>query len=732
MEPHSSPEAHEPAPRTNAVWRLGFPVVAGGAAFALVDAVGTSRVGAVGLGATTVLALRVLLYTLPLYLAAGALIALLVAATQSLLRRAVTAGLPPFEPSARRDLLAAMLPPVSGFVAGLAHFARVSSTRFNNHVLGGLLVALVALGLVTAASALALALFIGLRRVRARLTSRPRTSALLRWGLSAVAPLVVAIHLSWLNRDGFRILGVWLFAGPLAAVVATALAVVLMRVRLPLGPKNTWRIAIASFLVSIAATFLVSLVSSSTPFLIVQGGLWSKHLLTVARAATDLDRDGASSWFGGGDCAPFDRSIHPGAYDVPGDGIDNNCANGDAQPAGAEQPPVWYDAKPGVGKSKNLVVITIEALRSDHVSFLGYEHPNMPQLGKLAARSIVFERMYSATSATTLSLSALWTTQVPSYTRTRPGAGHAGIHASMPWVPELLRKQGFATAAILGDYLAFTRDGWNMGFDRGFTHYDTSTHINMQGGMFYGFPGAEMIDKAIRWLDQSGGKPFMLWMHLVEPHAKYERAPKAPNLGDDEQELYASDIWAADEQVGRLVAYLTDKGLLDSTLMIVTGDHGEEFGEHGNKFHYSSLYEQQVRTVGVMHVPGVGHRRVTQPVVHQDLTTTAMNLLGVREGFEELRGRNVMPTFEGERVEPSSFFIELAGFQVRVRSFALVDWPFKLLHPKGSTIYTLFHLEKDPGERTDVAAKFPDVHARMKEAMIRHVEAIGEHLKGKE
>jgi arylsulfatase A-like enzyme len=302
----------------------------------------------------------------------------------------------------------------------------------------------------------------------------------------------------------------------------------------------------------------------------------------------------------------------------------------------------------------------------------------------------------------------------------------------MPWLPEMLQKKGVQTAAVLGDYLAFTREGWNMGYDRGFAHYDTSTHINMQGGMFYGFPGAEMVDKATRWLDQTGGKPFMLWMHLVEPHAKYERARHAPSFGDDEQELYASDIWAVDEQVGRLIAYLTDKGLLDSTLVVVTGDHGEEFGEHGNKYHYSSLYEQQVRTVGVMHVPGVGHRRVKQAVVHQDLTTTAMNLLGIREGFEQLRGRNLIPTFEGERVEPSSFFIELAGFQVRVRSFALVDWPFKLLHPKGSTIYTLFQLEKDPGERDDVATNHPEVHARMKEAMIRHEEAIGEHLEGGE
>jgi arylsulfatase A-like enzyme len=294
----------------------------------------------------------------------------------------------------------------------------------------------------------------------------------------------------------------------------------------------------------------------------------------------------------------------------------------------------------------------------------------------------------------------------------------------MPWIPEILKEEGFRTGAMLVDYPVFKSE-WNMGYNRGFELFDTSTPVEMRDGMFYGFPSGELVEKINRFIDEAGTNPFMVWTHLVEPHAAYERQPGAPDFGDDEEGLYASDIWAADKQVGRLISHLDERGLLNNTVVLITGDHGEAFGEHGEKHHYSSVHESQVRTLGLLYVPGLGHRMVKQAVIHQDLTTTAMNLLGVKRDFDQLRGRNLIPTFRGFRVEPDEIFPELAGFQVRVQSFSLVRWPFKMIHPRGSKTYRLYDLEKDPGETVDVATQYQSQYASMRERMTLHVETIG-------
>ena len=169
------------------------------------------------------------------------------------------------------------------------------------------------------------------------------------------------------------------------------------------------------------------------------------------------------------------------------------------------------------------------------------------------------------------------------------------------------------------------------------------------------------IDKAEEYLAKVSGKPFFLWVHLVEPHYAYERAPDAPNFGGDDPALYDSEIWAVDQQVERLVGYLREHGLFDHTLLYLSGDHGEEFGEHGQKWHGTNLYQPQIHPAAMLYAPGLKPRRVKQATTFTDVVPTVMNLLRVKEGFGTLRNRNLTPLLFDE--QPAEGHILLENFQ---------------------------------------------------------------------
>ncbi len=713
--------AASPKPRESWRWtRAALVALPAAVVWAWVDSVGTGWSSAAGTGERLRIAALLFVYVLPFFVVGALVVSGLWSLGSRIRDWAAAHGLKRYDAGIAREMFAAALPGLALAVALIFVAALVTSKRFNNRELAALLVAVVALAAMGAGTLASVTAFAGFGAIRRRFASSPRVGGGLVWILAASGPMAVAIWLTWVNWSGFSILGPWFFAAPALASIAALIA------RLS-GHRSRWserawlrRTAWMLPLMTAALAFLVARIAPDTPNAVSQGGIWSKLLLTGARAATDFDRDGSSSFFGGGDCAPFDRRIHPRARDIPGDGIDQNCFNGDARPSSSDQPPQWHDDVPGAGRAKNLVVITIEALRSDHVGAYGYARPTTPQMDALAKRSVLFTRMYSASSATIISIPAIWSARPPTYIKLQKNA----VHPSVTWIPEVLKQAGWVTAAFLPSYIGFQKEGWNLGFDRGFETYDTTTPVVTKGGFFHGFPSPELAEKTNGFIDQHATKRFLLWTHFVEPHATFDRPPGAPSFGDKDVDRYDSEIWAADREVGRIVDHLEARGLLDSTIVFVTGDHAEALGEHGVPYHYASTYDSEVRTAGILHVPGLGPRKIDQAVVHQDVMVTVMNMLGARAGFEDLRGRNLAPALRGFRVEPDEFFVELANFGAGARQVSLVRWPFKLIHTLGTQRYKLFHLERDPGELNDVMADFPHHADDMKARVSQHVEGM--------
>lgn len=594
----------------------------------------------------------------------------------------------------RRDqLLVAMF--CSPLLFGWIFVCARAAMRFHNLELAALLVA----GAVSLGGGVlvlvGLAAYRGLRRRREAGAEGRVVRAL---PVLAVALKVVVIGLVLLScRWGLMQLDPRLAAVPLGALVGF-----LACDGAPWLRTRPWVVAggVATLLALSSAAFLASGARAVTR--LASSGAWSPVLMTGLQRATDFDGDGYSSLLGGGDCAPFDAAINPGAAEIAGDGIDNNCIGGDGGKAWSPRRPSWGPSVHG-SPNLNVVVVTIETLRSDHASFVGAVRDTTPNLRKLSRESLVFERMYSSAPLTRLAVSSLFSSYTPGeieWLPQEPAKHMRRLGADTPWLPELLRARGYETIAVLTNFSAFTPQE-DAGFERGFQHYDISTRLDYRGGTMTGFPAAEQVDKALGYLEQVK-QPFLLWLHLFEPHFRYEQPPDAPQFGPDERARYDAEIWHVDKQVGRLVDALHERGLWDTTLLLVTGDHGEAFGEHDDRWHGSNLFDPQLHTAALLRVPGVSAKRVQAGVTMTDMAPTILRVLGEREAFARLHGRSLTPLLHHGALPPADdvgFVSETFSVEDgRSYQAAYVAWPLKLVYIEQGRQFALYDLARDAGE----------------------------------
>lgn len=594
---------------------------------------------------------------------------------------------------ARRDALLVASFAAAASLAWVFGVARASSS-FRNVELSAALTAIAAL------SGSGLLALLGLEAFRA--LQRQRAAGRALRALPAVAALLVFLVLACLTlacRSGLAQLDARLLAAPLAFVVAfmglDACDQLRSRGRL---------LAAASGAVALCTWALLLLGGARAQNTLAQHGVWSRVLITAGQRLTDFDHDGYSGWLGGGDCAPFDAAVNPAAFEVVGDGIDNNCIAGDS--GGATQPrrPRWGQSAHGSPSNLNVVVVTVETLRYDHASFIRAARDTTPTLRALASESLVFERMYSAAPLTRLALASLFSSYAPSeidWLAQTPEKRMRRLGPNTPWLPELLRARGYETIAVLTDFAAFTAQE-DAGFERGFQHYDVSTKLEYRGGTMWGFPAQQQVDKALSYVQQAK-RPFMLWLHLFEPHYRYEQPPGAPVFGRDEQARYDAEIWHVDRQLGRLIDGLRKLQVWDHTVFLVTGDHGEAFGEHDDRWHGSNLYDAQLRPAALLRVPGVTGKRVQASVTFTDLAPTLTRVLGDRQSFDQLRGRSLAPLMHHARLPDGENSFVAETFSVddgRAYQAALIAYPLKLIYVETGKTFTLFDLEADPQERT--------------------------------
>ncbi len=391
---------------------------------------------------------------------------------------------------------------------------------------------------------------------------------------------------------------------------------------------------------------------------------WSATVLRTARGIFDLDRDGFSWVLGGGDCNDFDARVNPSAREIRDNGIDDNCAFGDARHAitTPSNVPLPKDPSP-----MSVVLITIDTLRWDR---LGTNDPRfgpkgrntMPNLTKWAKRGVNFRRAYSSGGWTSIALGSLmrglyarrleWTAYYEtSYYRMlrNPLAATLGkgerIAKMFPlaWsdphepLPFWLKRRGMRTLAV-------TDDGFSqmlsraLHVDRGFESYkeisgepqgDPDAFLRARHRNRSALAGqsdaatATAAISALRW--SARGDRYFLWAHFFGPHTPSTRHPGTERYGTSMQDLYDHEVRFTDEQLGRLLRAIEDTKA--PTAVFVTADHGERFFTR-YRSHGQDLSEDVLRVPLVARVPGWSPRQVDRPVSLIDLMPTILALTG--------------------------------------------------------------------------------------------------------
>ncbi len=321
---------------------------------------------------------------------------------------------------------------------------------------------------------------------------------------------------------------------------------------------------------------------------------------------------------------------------------------------GGEQAGHSAAGPPAVHDGPNLLLVTLDTVRSDRLGCYGRPEAMTPAIDRLAARGTLLPLVSAPTPVTLPSHATILTGSYP------PGHGVRSngvftLAEDRHTMAEILGAAGYRTGAFVS---AFVLDH-HFGLDQGFETYDDQIPERDPMARF-GFMAERRADQTcgslIRWLeDGSDDRPFFAWLHLFDPHQDY--VPPEPYGGVSESERYDGEIAFTDHQLARLLAHLRRLGLLDHTLVVITADHGQSLGEHGEDTHGLFIYESDTRVPLVFHLPGTvpGGALCNEEAHLADLVPTLLELLGLpgaddhSAGLrEQVQGRSLAAALRGE------------------------------------------------------------------------------------
>lgn len=370
----------------------------------------------------------------------------------------------------------------------------------------------------------------------------------------------------------------------------------------------------------------------------------------------------------------------------------------------------------------NVVVITIDTLRADHLGCYGYKQIRTPNIDTLAAVSARFEQAYTPVPVTLPAHTAIFTGTYPTLSGMHDFSGNK-LSPKQITLATVLKQHGYVTGAVIGSAVLDSRFGLNQGFDFYYDHFDFN-RLQESNLDEMERPGNVVADVALDWLEKNHQGKFFLWMHLYDPHYPYR--PPEPYSLQYKDRLYDGEIAFADAQVGRLIAYLKANGLYSNTMIVLTGDHGESLGEHGEKTHGFFIYNATLHVPVIIHLPGAATTKaVPQLVSLTDLMPTVLQHLNIAVPAE-VQGRSLLPLMGASKEDPRSLYAEtflprLHFNWSELRSVETERYQF-IEAPRPE----LYDLAADPGETrnlfTEKKAVAEELSARLS-ALVRNYSA---------
>jgi len=356
-----------------------------------------------------------------------------------------------------------------------------------------------------------------------------------------------------------------------------------------------------------------------------------------------------------------------------------------------------------------VVLISIDTLRSDHLPAYGYRALQTPHVDRFRRDAILFRHAYSPCPMTLPSHLTMLTGLQPPEHGVRNNIGFAFRNADHPSLPTILKKRGYATGAAISSYVLRGETGLAAAFDS----YEDSIDPR-PGASFADFqrPGQTTEALAREWVQARKDAPFFFFLHLYEPHVPYD--PPEP-FRSRYALAYDGEIATADAIVGDFLDFLRGAGVYDRALIVVTSDHGEGLGDHGEDQHSILLYREAIQVPLLLKLPGSARagESVDAPAQLADLAPTVTEVLGV-DAPPALKGPSLLRL-------PSSRFLYAETLYPRIQLgwsdlHSLVDERYHYIEGPRPELYDVV---RDPGETRDLAAAQAAVAARMRNQLAR-------------
>ncbi len=588
--------------------------------------------------------------------------------------------------------------------------------RFNEPVLFALLLAVLAMFTLAAAWILVRAGGAALERARAALAGRwpravPWTPLGSPWLALVVGLALIATALIVTGRYHAHLRPVWPWRRLLSVVAFAAGAGLQLELaaRWPARHRRRRRIGVAAALPALVLVPLTLVRCGGDPevkYLAVTASPTLATAIELVRTANDLDGDGFGSLLGENDCAPRTRSIRPGARDLPDNGIDENCDGRDFSmrdlvvPAGPAMPvPVAFQ------KPWNVLFVTIDTVRYDYTSFGGRktgpkQRDTTPRLAELVSRATSFNFAQAPSAGTMASVPAIVTSK---FFHSGIGLDEKNIKPGMPprlkrdntTVAEVMKRGGYATGAIL------THEYFNdWGLEQGFDDYDNEIGKTHDANRI---SANRVTDRALAWIARHPHGKWFLWTHYLDPHAHYVPHPGEKSWGDGPEDLYDGELHFTDQQLGRLLDELVRLPGGDRTIVVITSDHGDAFGEHGFSGHAIALSKELIHVPLVIYVPDNPPREVGGAVSNLDALPTVAALCGIDVSDLSFEGKSLVPQIFFGKEEPARAVFAETNYPHPLRAAVTTQW--KLIFNLKGNFHELYDLEKDPLEKVNVASR---------------------------
>lgn len=440
-------------------------------------------------------------------------------------------------------------------------------------------------------------------------------------------------------------------------------------------------------------------------------------MMGLIRLPFDEDGDGYAAILSGGDCDDSDPDIHPGAVDIAGNEIDENC---DGIFARSEVSQSTKDdsrtvRQLGFSPPYSFILVTIDGLRTDHLGYHGYGRETTPAIDDMASDSVVFKNAYGVSSLMPASMASLMTGRFPSELH-RDFKETTKYMANNVFLAETLARQGYHTAAF-PSHSYFSNE---TGFEQGFSHWQP--YKISEGRQPYVPTAQRVVTSAFEHLgrlEPDPTKPYFLWLHIVDPQPNYLKHLGVTAFGESQVDRYDHELRYVDNWLEWFFKKLRQRqDWNDSIVLIIAGTRGEDFVSEQP----ARLDEATLRVPLIIRVPGVPPRPVESRVSLIDLAPTLLGLADVGQSDSgrvamNLKGSTLVQSLLGKDAKPKPILAESPRTVNSGKQWAWLDGAMKLHYDGRASAWRVFDVSRDPDELVDLAPKRPELRDKLRKSM---------------